>query len=111
MAYMNDSIQVHKEQDPPGRATGCCPVIHEKGRQTSSIRRERVFPSPVPIHTPYTITSPIRLLLQHLIHCNTPLAQIRLGQFDLFEKLLVRFGLVLESVDAVSEFAQEVGAE
>jgi hypothetical protein len=55
--------------------------------------------------TPDTIASSTRLLLQHLIHSNTPLAQIRLGQFDLFEKLLMRFGLVLESVDAVAEFA------
>jgi len=60
----------------------------------------------------HTIASLILFLLfQHLIHRNTPLAQIRLGQFDLFEKFLVRFGLVLESVDAVAEFAQEVCAK
>jgi hypothetical protein len=63
------------------------------------------------MQTPYTVTSLTRLLLQHLIHRDAPLAQIRLGQLNLFEKLLMRFGLILESVDAVAEFAQEVGAE
>ena len=89
----------------------CCPITHERGRQSSSIRRERAFPPRVPMQTPYTVTSLTRLLLQHLIHRDAPLAQIRLGQLNLFEKLLMRFGLILESVDAVAEFPQEVGAE
>jgi len=61
--------------------------------------------------SPSNTVSSICLHLQPLIHRDTPLAQIRLGQFDLFEKFLVRFRLVLESVDAVAEFAQEVSAK
>jgi hypothetical protein len=103
MAYMYRAMAASSSAATPiGLAGGWYAVKY---------RRERAFPPHVPMQTQYTIASPIRLLLQHLIHRNTPLAQIRLCQFDLFEEFLVRFGLVLESVDTVAEFAQEVRAK
>ena len=96
-------------KDRNSSRAGSCHL--RKRPSTRSVCHARAFPLFVPEETPSTIASSIRLLLQHLIHRNTPLAQIRLGQFDLFEKFLMRFGLVLESVDTVAEFAQEVCAK
>ena len=103
MAYMYRAMAASSSAATPTGLAGCWYVV--------KYRRERAFPPHVPMQTQYTTTSSIRLLLQHLIHRNTPLAQIRLSQFDLFEKFLMRFGLVLESVDTVAEFAQEVCAK
>jgi hypothetical protein len=107
--WFNGSIQVHQGQELHlCWLLLCCPITQERGQASTTEELSSLLPQcerHKPSH-PQSASS-----LQHLIHRNTPLAQIRLGQFDLFEKFLVRFRCVFESVDAVAKFAQEVGAE
>ena len=52
-----------------------------------------------------------RTLAAPSVHGHTPLGQVRLRLLDLFHQLFVCFGDIVEREHAVSEFAQEVGAE